>query len=141
MLIDTSVLVKWFHEAGEQEVTAARALRDAHVAGKLRCRALDLGFYEFGNVLLGPLGRPAGDVRRGVTALGAVIGAAVAFDETWAGRAAELGEQHRLSFYDACWAAAAQHLAVPLVSADRQLLDAGLAESPTVAATRLGLMA
>ncbi len=41
-------------------------------------------------------------------------------------------------YYDACWAAAAQHLSVALVSADRALLDAGLAESATDAARRLG---
>jgi hypothetical protein len=49
----------------------------------------------------------------------------VAFDQAWVKLAA---------------VSAARHVGVPLVSADRQLLDAGLAESPTAAASRLGLL-
>lgn len=49
----------------------------------------------------------------------------------------KLAEEHRLTFSDASWAAAAQQLGVPLVSADRQLLQAGLAQSTTAAATTL----
>jgi predicted nucleic acid-binding protein len=57
----------------------------------------------------------------------------------WFRRAAELAHSHGLSFYDAAWAAAAQELAIPLVSADRKLLAAGLAQTPTDIATRLSL--
>jgi hypothetical protein len=31
LLIDTSVLIKWFHSDGESELEQARALRSAHV--------------------------------------------------------------------------------------------------------------
>lgn len=51
-----------------------------------------------------------------------------------------LAEQPGLSGYDAHWAAAARYLGVPLVSADRKLLGTGLAESPTAAAARWGLL-
>jgi predicted nucleic acid-binding protein len=44
-----------------------------------------------------------------------------------------------LSFYGASWAAAAAALNISLVSADRRLLAAGLAETPTAAASRLNL--
>jgi predicted nucleic acid-binding protein len=44
-----------------------------------------------------------------------------------------------VTFYDAAWAAAARALHVPLVSADRQLVTANLAESATAVAARLGL--
>lgn len=84
LLVDTSVLVKWFHAEGEGEVDAARSLLSGHRAGT-----------------------------------------------------ASLGARHGLSFYDAAWAAAARALEVPLVSADRQLLGAGLAVSATEAADRL----
>jgi len=46
---------------------------------------------------------------------------------------------HRLSFYDASWAAAAQGLGVPLVRADRHLPAVRLADSATTTAHRLGL--
>jgi predicted nucleic acid-binding protein len=54
-------------------------------------------------------------------------------------RAAALAVAHRLSFYDAGWAAAALELGISLISADHRLLTAGLAESPTNACARLRL--
>ncbi|MFT4219462.1 MAG: hypothetical protein QM611_02935 [Microbacterium sp.] len=41
--------------------------------------------------------------------------------------------------YDASWAAIARELGIALVTADRRLVDAGLAESPTAVAERLRL--
>jgi predicted nucleic acid-binding protein len=57
----------------------------------------------------------------------------------WLRRAAKLADIHSLSFYDASWAATAAELDIPLVSADRRLLSAGLAESPGEMTTRLKL--
>lgn len=39
---------KWFHGAGETELEAARALRDAHVTGRVDAHILDLALYEVG---------------------------------------------------------------------------------------------
>lgn len=50
----------------------------------------------------------------------------------WLRRTAELGHQHRLTFYDAVRAAAAEALGISLLSVDTRLLAAGLAESPAV---------
>ncbi|WP_375475700.1 hypothetical protein [uncultured Jatrophihabitans sp.] len=87
LLIDTSVLIKWFHDAGESELAEARAIRGAHIHGDLDAHVLDLAIYEVRNV-------PA--------------------------RAA---------------------LGVSLVSADRKLLAAGLAETPATVNSRLNLRA
>ncbi len=57
----------------------------------------------------------------------------------WLRDAAVLAETHTLSFYDASWAAAAAGLGVSLVSADRRLLFADLAETPTAVTLRLHL--
>lgn len=57
----------------------------------------------------------------------------------WLRAAASLAHQHALTFYDASWAAAAEELGIALISADRQLLAAGLAESPTEVTSRLKL--
>jgi predicted nucleic acid-binding protein len=48
LLIDTSVLSKWFHSEGESELPQARALRSAHAAGALDAHVLDLAAYEAG---------------------------------------------------------------------------------------------
>ena len=59
LLIDTSVLIKWFHSDGESELEQARALRSAHVTGELDAHMLDLAIYEVGNVLTRALRWPA----------------------------------------------------------------------------------
>lgn len=56
LLIDPSVLIKWFHDAGESELAAARAIRDAHIRGDLDAHVLDLAMYEVGNVRARALG-------------------------------------------------------------------------------------
>ena len=139
LLIDTSVLIKWFHSDGESGLEEARALRSAHVNGALDAHVLDLAFYEAGNVLTRALRWTAADVADQLDDLNTLVGPALAMTPAWLRRAAMLGHTHALSFYDASWAAAAVELDIPLVSADRRILAAGLAESPTEIATRLKL--
>lgn len=139
LLVDTSVLIKWFHSSGESGVAEARAIRDAHQAGRLEARIIDLALYELGNVLLMGLRWPPADVADQIDDLVEICGEPLIVERSWLSHAAVLGHQHRLTFYDAAWAAAAQQLGVPLVSADSALVGAGLAESPTTLATRLNL--
>lgn len=135
LLADTSVLLEWVHQEGESEVGAARDLLDAHRAGIERILVLDLAAYELGNVLLGALGLPAAVVAQHLELV--FCGPLVHSRPSWHAVAADLGERHGLTFYDASWAAAGE-LGCPLVSADRALLAAGLAVSATDAASRLG---
>jgi predicted nucleic acid-binding protein len=121
-LIDTSVLIKWFHAAGESEFAEARAIRDAHISGDLDAHVPDLAIYEIGDVLTR-----------------ALVDSPISMAQGWLRDAAVLAETHVLSFYDASWAAAASALGISLVSADRRLLAAGLAETPTAVAARLNL--
>jgi predicted nucleic acid-binding protein len=139
LLIDTSILIKWFHSEGENELPQARALRSAHVAGDLDAHILDLAAYEVGNVLSRALRWSGADVADQLDDLHVIVGPPVAMTPVWLRRAAELAHTHALSFYDASWAAAALELGIPLISADRQLLAAGLAESPTAITSRLKL--
>lgn len=140
LLIDTSVLVKWFHESGESELAEARAIRDAHVQGNLDAHILDLAVYEVGNVLARALKWTAADVGDQLDDLLAIVGSPIVMAQAWLRDAAVLTETRVLSFYDASWAAAATALGVPLVSADRRLVAAGLAETPSATAARLNLI-
>lgn len=139
LLVDTSVVIKWFHEEGEAELREARALRDASRRGELRCRVIDLGLYELGNVLLRGLGWRGADVADQLDDLVVLCGAPLAMAPRWLRSAAMIGEAHGLTLYDAAWAATADALSISLVSADRRLQAAGLAESPGAAARRLRL--
>jgi predicted nucleic acid-binding protein len=139
LLIDTSVLIKWFHDEGESELASARAIRDAHVRGDLIAHVLDLAIFEVGNVLVRALHWPATDVGQQLDDLLTIVGAPLIMARDWLHDAAVAAQAHRLSFYDASWAATAAALGIPLVSADRRLLAAGLAESPSAISTRLHL--
>ncbi len=139
LLVDTSVLIKWFHSAGEGELEHARALRAAHVSGDLDAHMLDFATYEIGNVLVRALHWSSTDVADQLDDMHSILGPALIMTSSAMRRAATLAEAHTLSFYDASWAAAARELRIPLVSADRRLLAAGLAHSPTEMTTRLRL--
>ena len=139
LLVDTSVLIKWFHAAGEGELAEARALRTAHLAGEVAAHVLDLAMYEVGNVLTRGLQWTAEDVANQLDDLRVICGTPLVATAEWLRDAATLATDHGLSFHDASWAAAARGLAVPLISADQRLITAGLAESPTMIAQRLKL--
>ncbi|HUY96913.1 MAG TPA: type II toxin-antitoxin system VapC family toxin [Verrucomicrobiae bacterium] len=139
LLVETSVLIKWFHSEGEAEVAEARAIRDAHQRGVLNARIIDLALYEVGNVLLTSLRWTASDVADQLDDLIEICGVPLVMASGWLREAASLGSTHGLTFYDAAWAAAAQALGVALVSADTKLLAAELAESPTATTQRLRL--
>ena len=139
LLVDTSVLVKWFHDEGESELVEARAIRDATMRGEIETRVIDLAIYEMGNVLLRALHWSGSDVADQLDDLVVICGVPLAMAAEWYRQAATIGAAHGLSYDDACWAAAAAALGVFLVSADVQLLEAGLAESPRATAQRLGL--
>ena len=130
-IVDTSVLIKWFHAEGETELEAARALYQAHERGSSTSAILDLAIYEIGNFL----GRRAALTDAAVAGVLAdviaICGTPVTLDADARHDAIAIMRAHGVSFYDASWAAAARALDVPLVSADQQLLTTGLAESVT----------
>jgi predicted nucleic acid-binding protein len=137
LLVDTSVLIKWFHAQGEGELAAARALRDAHVRGQVDVHILDLAVYEVGNLLIRSLRWAARDAADQLDDLLAICGTPIVMQPEWLRNAAELATAYTLTYYEAAWAAAARRLTVPLVSAERALVEAGLALAPSTAAEQL----
>lgn len=135
LLVDTSVLVTWFHEQGEEQVAESRWLLARHLAGGRRLLVLDLGLYELGNVLLRPLRQPADVVADALEAVRLAVGPVVHPRPSWHAAAAGLAVDHDLTFYDAAWAAAAQALGLPLVTLDRRLLALPFALDPARAVT------
>jgi predicted nucleic acid-binding protein len=80
---------------------------------------------------------PAAQVADQLDDLLLICGTPLTLDAAWRRHAAHLAERFKLTFYDASYVAAASGLGVPLVSADRQLLEAGLAESVTDFTSRM----
>jgi predicted nucleic acid-binding protein len=134
------VVIKWFHSEGESEVVQARAVLAAHRDEVLTAYILDLGVYEFANVLLRSLKWSTEDAADQLDDLLVICGPPLVPAPAWHREAAGLAEAHRLSFYDAVFVATARAMRATLVSADKQLLAAGLAESPTACAQLLRLL-
>jgi predicted nucleic acid-binding protein len=132
------VVLKWFHSEGESEVAPARTILAAHRDGELSAWILDLTLYEVGNVLLRPLGWSAGDVGGLLQDLRELCAPLAATQDELA-LAAELGERHGLTFYDGAYAAVARCREATLVTADRQLVAAGLGEGAADFVARIGL--
>ena len=138
VVCDASVVLKWFHAEGESEVADARAILSAHRAGGIVAFILDLTFYELGNVLVRPLARGA---EQTAAVLDAVEEICPAIPSTGADRrlACELAERHGLTLYDAIYASVARRRNSALVTADRELLRAGVGETAGALAARLSL--
>jgi predicted nucleic acid-binding protein len=127
---DANVALKWFHAEGEEEVSEARALLDAHRSRDLGVVVLDLTPYEVGNALMrGRAGATAEQAAIVLDSLGQVC-ATVSPDAADFRRATELAEQHGLSLYDATYAAVAEGHDAELATLDRELLKAGLGVRP-----------
>ncbi|MDA8281705.1 MAG: type II toxin-antitoxin system VapC family toxin [Actinomycetota bacterium] len=120
LLVDTSVLIKWFHSEGESHVAEARALREATRRGDIEARVIDLVLYEMGNVLLRSLQWSGSAVADQLDDLVTICGSPLAVAADWLRQAAVLKAANGLTFYDACWAATARALGISLVSAGVQ---------------------
>jgi predicted nucleic acid-binding protein len=130
VLCDASVVLKWFHSEGEEEVEASRALLDLHRSHAMALSVLDLTAYEVGDALLRGVGVGAAKVSAVLDALDLVC-PRLALTPTELSDAARLAEVHRLTIYDAAYAAAAKARHTDLATLDRALLQAGLGRRPS----------
>lgn len=137
LLLDTSVLLKWFHREGEEEVEQAEWHLQAHRRGVVRAHILDLGIYELGNVLVRPLKRNAEQCAAVLNAATALCGPALTLSPADLATAADIACADDLTFYDAAFAVAATTHDCTLLSADRKLLTTGHAITLTQSMNQL----
>jgi predicted nucleic acid-binding protein len=138
VVCDTSIVLKWFHEAGEAEVPEARSLLGGHRDGRITAWILDLTLYEVGNVLLRSLRWPAEEVAAQLDDLRAIC-APLAPSDHELRLAVRLADAHELTVYDAAYAAVAQARGMAFATADVALLERGTGERAGDIASRLGL--
>jgi predicted nucleic acid-binding protein len=131
VVADANIALKWFHQAGEGNLQAAVDLLDQHRARRVLVHVLDLTFYEIGNALM--RGHARATAAQATTVLGALreICPTVNPDHDDLALATNLAAEHDLTLYDAAYAAVAKRRDAPLVTLDRQLLDGGLAITPS----------
>jgi predicted nucleic acid-binding protein len=120
VVLDASVVLKWFVRAGEPGLAEARGLREEYRAGRLFVTVPTLLFIELMNVA----GRRWGWDEDALHALGAGLHDLL-FDvadpdlvslSPWVAGG--------LTAYDAVYIALAEERGIPLITADRAILDA-----------------
>jgi predicted nucleic acid-binding protein len=128
---DASVVLKWFHAEGEEEVEAARALLARYGQQAIALQVLDLTPYEVGNALLRGRATVAADRVAVVLEALADICPQVSPTTDDLREAAALAELHGLTLYDAAYAAVARSRGAELATLDRALLRSGLGRRPS----------
>ena len=129
VVADASVVLKWFHAAGEEAVEPARAILEAFGRQRIDLVILDLTIYEIGNVLIRSAGASPEATATVLEALNEICQPAALRASEWR-TAARLARDHRLTFYGAAHAAIAQERSGRLVTLDRDLLSADLGVRP-----------
>jgi predicted nucleic acid-binding protein len=123
IVVDTSVLIKWFKARDEDLLKEARGLLKEVEIRPLEVHVPALLLYEVGNILLLK-------TRLGPAALGEAIERLESLPFIVAPpatpllkRAARLGRELGITFYDASFLALAVELDCPYITADRRLFD------------------
>jgi predicted nucleic acid-binding protein len=123
IVVDTSVLIKWFKRRGEEFLAEARQLLEEIEHRPIEVHVPALLLYEVGNILLLK-------TRLGLAALDGAVERLEALPLVVAPpatpllkRALRLGREFSLTFYDASFLALAVELDCPLVTADQRLFD------------------
>lgn len=131
LLLDSCVWLAYARAEGEPDHEAAVDLIRRSARGHVELRLLDVTLYELGNVAICAWKQPTRMARLIVDAALDIAGGLPLVPTAAERREAHrLAEEHRLSVYDATYAAVAQERRLTLVSGDRQLLRAGLASAP-----------
>jgi predicted nucleic acid-binding protein len=121
LVVDTSVLVKWFKTDHEDLVAEARALLERVERIRAEVYAPSLLFYEVGNILARKSDLDDAAVAAVLSGIAASRLIVAPPEPGLLARAARIARAHDLSFYDASFVALAVALGCPLVTADRTL--------------------
>jgi predicted nucleic acid-binding protein len=137
VVCDASVVLKWFHAEGEEEVGESLALLDLHRSRRAAISIIDLTMYEVGNALVRGMRVPADRAQVVLEALDAIC-PRLSITTPELAEALALAERHGLTVYDAAYAAVARSRHARLATLDRLLLGAGLGERPSEILARAG---
>jgi predicted nucleic acid-binding protein len=123
IVVDTSVLIKWIKTRNEELVSEARRLLTDIERRPLEVHVPALLLYEVGNILLLKTDLDAAGLNAALSDVEALPFTIAPPATPLLKRAARLGKEFRLTFYDASFLALAVELDCPLITADRSFFD------------------
>lgn len=128
IVVDASVVVKWFHE--EEDTKEAEKLQEQIARGEIRAIVPPLSFYEVANVLTLKAGSAVEEIIAAHHVLENLPFQVVEVIHTVLEEAIRIAHQHHLSVYDAVYVALAILSGATLITADKRLVET--IGSPTV---------
>ena len=123
IVVDTSVLIKWFKTRGEALLAEAGQLLEEIEIRHVEVHVPALLLYEVGNILLLKTRLGLAGLDRAVACLEALPLVVAPPATPLLQRAHRLGREFSLTFYDASFLALAVELDCPLVTADQRLFE------------------
>jgi predicted nucleic acid-binding protein len=123
IVVDPSVLIKWFKASGEELWAEAQRLLAEVERRPVEVHVPALLLYEVGNILLLKTRMGLGALDRTIERLEALPLVVAPPATPLLTRAFRLGREFGLTFYDASFLALAVELDCPLVTADQRLFE------------------
>ena len=123
IVLDSSVLIKWIKERNEELIAEARSLLRGVERLDLEVNVPALALYEIGNILLLKSRLPPSSLDEALDHLEALPLVVAPPAAPLLRRAARLGRDLGLTFYDASFLALALELGCPFISADTRLFE------------------
>ncbi|MFQ5881448.1 MAG: type II toxin-antitoxin system VapC family toxin [Candidatus Methylomirabilales bacterium] len=120
VILDTSVVVKWFIQPPEEDIEIALEIRDRIRIGAVHPIFPDLLLYELINVLHHQPELTSEDVAAALDSLEEMTLDLHPFSSALGKEATRISANNRVSAYDAYFIALAEALECPLVTADRR---------------------
>jgi len=123
IVVDTSVLIKWFKTRDEEYLREARELLEEIERHEVEVHVPALLLYEVGNILLLETRLESAALEEAVERLETLPVVVAPPATPLLKQALRLGRKFKLTFYDASFLALAVELDCPLVTADRRFFE------------------
>lgn len=118
LVLDASVIVKWFSKEGEDDLEKALRIRASHVYGESTIVVPDVLYHEVTNALIHKQALTLEEVILAVEFLFKLSMSTVHMTDELVSASARLARQNGITEYDACYAAVAAKYDCPLVTSN-----------------------
>ena len=118
MILDTSVIAKWFIE--EEDTPKALKIRKEYVRGEIDVEIPDLLIYELANVLRYKHFSDE-EIKDAISSIMDMDFLIIAPSQSLIHKAAQISLNEDVTIYDAVYIALSDHFSTPVVTADKKL--------------------